>query len=1140
MVRHVVTVITAWAGGSGVLGRFGRIAVLALAGPAGAALACEPPGGRLTSVEGVVEIRPAQTDRWRPATLNERLCPGDTVAVRARSRAAIVLANDVLLRLDQHSVLTLTAVAADQPSELGLLRGALHVLTRFAKRFGVATPYLNAMVEGTEFTVAVDNGTARVSVAEGRVQAHNAAGRQTLLPGQAAESSGAAAPVALQVQPLDAVRWAMYYPQVTRPSEAALAALPPAAGAAARHAAAGRYHDALAAWPAALVEPLAVERAGWWLGVGRIDEAEALLARGRAAGGGDMAAGLALQSVIHVVRNRPAEGEAAAREAVALDPRAAAPQLALSYALQARRDPAAALAAARQATALEPGHPLAWARQAELELSAGELRAGEQSAARARALAPATPRVTALIGFAQLLRGEDAAARQTLAQAEAEAPGDPLAHVGQGLALLRAGALAEGRRRFEMAVMLAPGDAELRALLGRAYLAERRGRLAGEEFTLARQMDPRDPTPWFYEGMRKQQDNRPVEAAADFERALALNDERAVLRPRTLLDIDRAARTAALASVWHDLGFDAALLSAARGALLDDPQSDTAHRLLAEAYARDPRYETARVSELLQAQLRQSPRAEPVPPQELQPGLPVLYGPRALALQDTGAWFDEQPGGLRLGLMAGNRDQFGRALLAWRNTAIGQFSLGHFHYQTQGFRSRADVRLDFNSLLWQHELTPQLRVQAEWRRTTGDVGDTTHPLLPAIFEHRRDLTTQAVRLGLRYAPDVHSEWLASFIRGRRTGALQDVYNTPPFTFDDELRRDSRLAELLHSGHHGALQWTLGGSRYRDDRTITSRIVLRPPLCPAPLCSTPARRTEEPPVRHDLLFAYGSWSLASPTTLLWGLSHDRYEDGDIRQHRTHPKLGVVLQGPAGLRVRAALFGSVKGARAKEQTLEPTQFAGFNQLFDDPDGTRSRRVGLGLDQPLGTASRWGAEAVHGQLSVPVQPASNGRCGPAGCNQRWSSDLYRLHFETRWGARWAASVALERNAQSLSTRAAVLDRPLAARTWQLPMRLAYFLPGGLTAFGEVRGVQQRIEAHPSASSSIETPSERFWLVDLGLRWRLPSRSATATLEVANLFNRQFKFQGMDVITLGEPRAQVPPFQPGRTIAGRLEVRF
>ena len=61
-----------------------------------------------------------------------------------------------------------------------------------------------------------------------------------------------------------------------------------------------------------------------------------------------------------------------------------------------------------------------------------------------------------------------------------------------------------------------------------------------------KELDPKDPTPWFYDAIAKQTTNRPVEALQDMQKAIELNNNRAVYRSSLLLDSDLAARSAAL------------------------------------------------------------------------------------------------------------------------------------------------------------------------------------------------------------------------------------------------------------------------------------------------------------------------------------------------------------------------------------------------------------------------------------------------------------------------------------------------------------------------------------------------------------------------------------------------------------------
>jgi hypothetical protein len=63
-----------------------------------------------------------------------------------------------------------------------------------------------------------------------------------------------------------------------------------------------------------------------------------------------------------------------------------------------------------------------------------------------------------------------------------------------------------------------------------------------------------------------------------------------------------------------------------------------------------------------------------------------------------------------------------------------------------------------------------------------------------------------------------------------------------------------------------------------------------------------------------------------------------------------------------------FRTLSVARAFNQTLEPTQVAGFNQFFDDIDGTYSWRYGIGLDHRFSPDIAAGAEYSERKLYIP----------------------------------------------------------------------------------------------------------------------------------------------------------------------------
>ena len=156
----------------------------------------------------------------------------------------------------------------------------------------------------------------------------------------------------------------------------------------------------------------------------------------------------------------------------------------------------------------------------------------------------------------------------------------------------------------------------VRSYLGKAYFEEKNDKLDGREYAAAKELDPNDPTPWFYDAIRKQTLNRPVEALQDLQKAMELNDNRAVYRSKLLLDSDLAARSASLARIYSDLGFQQRALVEGYNSVNTDPSNYSAHRFLADSYSALPRHEIARVSELLQSQLLQPNNMTPI-----QPGL---------------------------------------------------------------------------------------------------------------------------------------------------------------------------------------------------------------------------------------------------------------------------------------------------------------------------------------------------------------------------------------------------------------------------------------------------------------------------------------------------------------------------------------
>ena len=212
--------------------------------------------------------------------------------------------------------------------------------------------------------------------------------------------------------------------------------------------------------------------------------------------------------------------------------------------------------------------------------------------------------------------------------------------------------------------------------------------LAAEQYAIAKRLDPNDPTPWLYDAIRKQSENRPVEALRDIETSIELNDNRAVYRSRELLDQDQASRGTSLARIYNDLGFEQLGINEATKSLSLDPANAGAHRFLSDVYATQPRHEIARVSELLQAQLLQDININPVQPSLSVTNLNIITsgGPARPGFNEFTPLFERNQAQLNATGIVGNQATYGDEAVVSGIYDRYSVSAGQFHYETDGFR----------------------------------------------------------------------------------------------------------------------------------------------------------------------------------------------------------------------------------------------------------------------------------------------------------------------------------------------------------------------------------------------------------------------------------------------------------------------
>ena len=1083
------------------------VAIFAAPAPhATAATACAPKVATVASVQGTVEVTRAGATDASPLVRDDVLCAGDTVRVGAKSRADVVQLDQTLLRLAANTAITLEGVKEGGTAVVDMVAGAAHFLSRSPASVDVQTPFTVAGVRGTEFFVGVEPTRTLLSVYDGTVIAANDAGSVRLGRGESAEAEKGKAPVVRVVaRPRDAVQWALYYPPVVYTRD-----VPP------------DPHD----------PRLAAYRASSLLAVGSVEDAKAEIDRALTRDPRDGDA-LALEAIIAIVQDDKASALEAARTAVAAAPRSASARVALSYAQQTAFDLEGARTSVEEAVRLEPDNALAWARLAELRSSTGDLKGALRDARKAAHLAPDLSRTQTVLGFAYLTEVDTDAARAAFEKAITLDQADPLPRLGRGLADIRDGHVDEGSRQLEIAASLDPNNSLVHSYLGKAYYEEKRTGLDERQFGVAKELDPHDPTPWFYDAIAKQTTNRPVEALQDFQKAIELNDDRAVYRSRLLLDSDLAARSASLGRIYNDLGFQPLALVEGWKSVNTDPTNYSAHRFLADNYAALPRHEIARVSELLQSQLLQENNITPIQPRLGESNLFQISagGPTALAFNEFNPLFNRDRVTVQgTGLVGENSTHAGEGVVAGIYKKLS-FSAGYDHYDSNGFRVNNDQRDDIADAFVQGELAPGTSVQAEYRYRNREQGDLELHFFPDDFHPAEHQTAEShtYRVGGRHTFTPDSVVIASYIHQDLDLTLRDHPGFAVTSIDVAGRNFSDGGEIQHLFRSNWVNVVTGVGHFSvGGHTHFASDVALPDM--PPIHST--QRTSAD-LHHTNAYSYVSIDPIRNVTLTVGGSGDFFS-GDAstkERHQFNPKAGLMWTLPwapfQNTTLRAAGFRELKRTLITDQTLEPTQVAGFNQFFDDGNGTTAWRYGGAIDQKFCDRLFGGAEYSHRDLHVPfefVDPASGENSVREADWKERLARAYLLYAPHDWVALRAEWI-YERFTRDRDFTFGVHE----VNTHRLPLGAGFFHPSGVSAWLRGMYVNQAGDFEPNPGE-FRKGSDDFFLVDAMVSYRLPKRYGFVSIGATNLFDKKFKYHDTDFTN--------PIIQPERMFFARVTL--
>lgn len=862
-------------------------------------------------------------------------------------------------------------------SPVELVRGTFYFLARGEPfTFEFSTPHMIGGHKGTDFSVTVTEESTTATLFDGRLELVNTnflenggfVVETVVLTNrfQAAELFRDKAPRVLEATNL--VQWWLHYPAVIAPGDLPLndderARL----GATVKAYAEGDFSQALFSFGTAVERPRTPgERclhAALAMAMGHTDDAREALR------GVDGGASL----------SRAVEWVIAAVTGIGLgpgtvQPRSASEWLARSYWEQAGHRLESALEDARKAVALAPEFLPARVRAAELEFMDGnrkrarelldEVEGGSQVACAA---------YHSLRGFLEAADGRYELAGSHFDRAIRLDPTLGDAWLGRGLVKVRRGkgdGLREGVEDIWTGAVAEPGRSLHRSYLGKAFQVSGEMGNAAAELEYARVLDPKDPTPWLYLALLRQEEARINEGIQALHASVERGGNRVVYRSRALLDEDRAVRGANLALLYRDAGLNELGLRAASAALEDDYANSSAHLFLANSYNNlrgaeqsDLRFETAWYTEFLLANLL----------------APVGSGAPSptVSANEYGRLFDRTDHGITSSTEYSSQGDWRQAGAVHGVLERMSYSLDTLYVSETGDRNNADVEsLQFSAALKQ-QVTREgdvfLRV-LHYDFESGDVRRLPSQIMASSTLRVEDTREPEVVAGYhhQWSPGQHSLVLASAFNDRL--AVTDPSNVVGFvvlnrdglplgpsvkTYGDlpqALRYQSQyggfglelqqIATLegplgdntvvagarLQEGWIESMSW-LGAGKSSADLGILA--------LPRP---TPALSEEtNQRVERWGVYAYDYWNVRRDISVALGVSYDelRYPRnfrtpplaGETREAtQLSPKIGLIARPWTNGLARFAYARALGGVSFEQSLrLEPTQVGGIPQAY-----------------------------------------------------------------------------------------------------------------------------------------------------------------------------------------------------------------
>ncbi len=466
------------------------------------------------------------------------------------------------------------------------------------------------------------------------------------------------------------------------------------------------------------------------------------------------------------------------------------------------------------------------------------------------------------------------------------------------------------------------------------------------------------------------------------------------------------------------------------------------------------------------------------------------------------------------------------------------FSFGQYHYETSGFRENNDFDDDIYNVFFQNNLSYKTSVQGEFRFRKTENGDLTLRFLPDDFlpNFLQEDETTAFRLGFHTAFSPGSDLIGNFAYQKQDIDAQD---RPPFPVNSFALTEENQAfsgELGYLYRSTNINVVSGVGHFNVDRDVITTLEVNIPIIPPPpppippFVLVPIVTPLDFDVDHTNIYLYSYINFLENVTFTVGASADLFnsdESSSFDRDQINPKFGVTWNPVPDTTLRGSVFRVLKRTLTTNQTLEPTQVAGFNQFFDDDDSADTWNYGIAVDQVFSKNMYGGAEYFIRDQESPVIDLTGPT--PVVSRKNRDEDLARAYLywtPKNWWA-FSAQYLYEKFERDELLSAGIKD----LESHRVPLGINFFHPSGLNVSLRFTYFDQEGDfERQSALGIFEHGEDDFWLADAAIGYRLPKRFGFVTIGATNLFDESFQYFDTD--------PNNPAIQPERFFFVRLTL--